>query len=147
GSCPGTANLAQISNGLSLSLVAPGVNDGVYFVRVRGANAFGLGDASDEAVIVVGQPASPPACAQGLSASVSGSTVLLRWNAVPGARTYMIEAGSTPGASNLANFSTGSALTEFVAGGVPAGVYYVRARAVTAAGMTRPSNEVVIVVP
>src|SRR5262249_33904829 len=58
-----------------------------------------------------------------------------------------IEAGSTPGASNLANFSTGSALTEFVAGGVPAGVYYVRARAGTAAGQTRPSDESVIVRP
>ncbi|HXI28247.1 MAG TPA: fibronectin type III domain-containing protein, partial [Vicinamibacterales bacterium] len=146
GSCPGLADLAQVPNGLALSLVAPGVGDGIYYVRVRGANANGVGVPSDEVAVVVGQPASAPACAQGLSVSVNGSTVALGWSPVPGATTYVIEAGSTSGLSNLANISTGSTSPQFIAGGVPAGVYYVRVRAVTASGVSRPSNEVVVVV-
>jgi hypothetical protein len=59
---------------------------------------------------------------------------------------YVLEAGSTPGASNLANFPTGNAATIFVASGVSAGTYYVRIRAMNAGGTSAPSNEVVVVV-
>ena len=40
--------------------------------------------------------------------------------------SYVIQAGSSPGAANLANADTGSIATTFTAGGVPAGSYYIR---------------------
>jgi hypothetical protein len=59
----------------------------------------------------------------------------------------VIEAGSTPGSSNLANLNTGSTATTFSAGGVPAGTYYVRVRAARPPqSVSSPSNELVVIV-
>jgi hypothetical protein len=83
-----------------------------------------------------------------LTSAVAGNTVTLSWTAPAGAvSAYVLEAGSGTGLADLANLSTGNALTTFVATSVPAGTYYVRVRAVdstSAAGP--PSNEVVVVV-
>jgi Tol biopolymer transport system component len=91
------------------------------------------------------QPLSAPA---NLSATVVGSTVTLAWTAPPGATVtnYVVEAGSAPGASNLASFSTNSTATTFVASGVGPGTYFVRVRAAGSGGTSPPSNEVTIVV-
>jgi hypothetical protein len=90
-----------------------------------------------------------PGAPTGLTASSTGSTVFLNWAAATGggaAAAYVIEAGSTPGAANLANFSTGSTATSFSAGGVGAGTYYVRVKATNAAGTSAASNEATLVV-
>ena len=58
---------------------------------------------------------------------------------------YVIEAGSTPGAANLARFSTGNNATAFYASGVGNGTYFVRVRAVSASGTSAPSNESTLV--
>ena len=79
----------------------------------------------------------------------SGSTVTLSWTAPGGgtAISYVIEASSAPGGlPNLANFSTGNALTTLVVPNVPAGTYYVRLRAVDASGSGAASNEVQLIV-
>jgi len=60
--------------------------------------------------------------------------------------SYVIEAGSLPGAANLANFSTGTPATSFFASGIPAGTYYVRVRGTTIGGTGPASNEAVLVV-
>lgn len=93
-----------------------------------------------------GGPRAPSGAPVRLTATAVGGNVTLRWTPAAGARAYIIEAGSVPGARNLANFSTGSAATEFRAGGVPSGVYYVRVRAVTSAGVSAASNEARLVV-
>jgi len=85
-----------------------------------------------------------------LAVTVSGSTVLLSWTA-PSSQdspvtSYTVEAGSSSGLANLANFNTGNAATSLTAPGVPAGTYYVRVRAVNAAGVSAASNEVIAVV-
>src|SRR5207253_4400086 len=102
-------------------------------------------------IYVFGEPmrSGAPGAPSGLTASSSGSSVTLTWTAPStGAATtsYTIEAGSSPGAANLANFSTGSSATMFSTSGVTPGTYYVRVRASNSAGVSAPSNEVTLVV-
>lgn len=99
-------------------------------------------------------PPAPPAPAVllapvNLVSSVSGSTVALSWSAAgSGAAptTYIIQAGSFSGGSDLAVMPTNNTATSFVASGVGAGTYYVRVLAGNADGTSAPSNEVVVVV-
>src|SRR5262249_29260511 len=66
-------------------------------------------------------PTSAPGPPSGLSVAAVGSNVSLSWFAPSSGGTptaYTVEAGSLPGAANLANFSTGSTATSFSASGV-----------------------------
>lgn len=83
-----------------------------------------------------------------LTSEVAQSTVTLAWAPSPdlGVRSYVVEAGSRAGLSDLARFDTGSLETALTVTGVPSGVYYVRVRAQSAAALSDPTNEVTIVV-
>jgi len=148
GSAPGLSNLAVVKTAdPSLVFVASGVGNGIYYVQIRAASPAGWGPPSKGIVVVVGDaPGGAPSTPINLTSTVVGSTVTLRWTATGPAAAYFIEAGSVPGIKNLANFSTGNSATEFTAGGVGPGVYYVRVRAATPAGVSGPSNEIVVVV-
>lgn len=112
----------------------------------RSQGFIGRFDAELVAGVGVGSPAAP-AAPSNLTASVSGTTVTISWTAGGGGQTsYVIEAGSSPGAADFANFDTKSAATFFFAPLVPNGTYYVRVRARNADGTSGPSNEVTIVV-
>jgi len=90
-----------------------------------------------------------PGAPRTLTASATGSSVLLNWAAPSdgGAPTsYLIDAGSGPGLSNVASFSTGNTALSFATGGVPDGTYYVRLRASNSIGVSPPSNEATLVV-
>jgi hypothetical protein len=94
-------------------------------------------------------PSAAPGAPRSFFVAASGSTVTLSWlaPATGGAPTaYIVEAGSSPGLVNLANFSTGSTSTIFTATGVGAGTYYVRVKAINAAGTSAASNEALLVV-
>jgi subtilisin-like proprotein convertase family protein len=155
GSASGVSNIVVYPTGnTATSYTAPGVAAGVYFVRVRAANHLGTSAPSNEVVFTVGggarpSPSGPPAPPIGLVASSNGSNVTIAWSLSPtgGSPTFFVlEAGSAPGRSDLANFSTGSPAPSFAAGGVPAGVYYVRVRAGNNAGISAASNDVVLAV-
>ena len=60
--------------------------------------------------------------------------------------SYVLEAGSATGLTNLANIITGSTATIFSAGGVGPGTYFVRIRAQNASGISGASNEAVLIV-
>ena len=145
GSTPGAANLANFPTGNTATIYsATGVGNGTYYVRVRAANASGVGPASPDATLVVGSCTAPPPAPAGLTNTVTGSTVSLTWNASPGAASYVLEAGSTTGASNLAVSDTANVTPQFVAPGVGAGVYFVRIRARNTCGTSSPSNETIV---
>src|SRR5262249_50214782 len=147
GSSPGASNLASFSTGsTATSCFAPGVGAGTYFVRVRASNAGGTSAPSNEVVIIVGSGCPAPSAPSGLSPSVAGSTVTLNWTAGAGATSYRLQAGSSPGQSNLADFDIGSAATTLVATNVGAGSYFVRVRSVNSCAIGDPSNEILVIV-
>jgi hypothetical protein len=88
-----------------------------------------------------------PSAPRGLAARVAGSTVTLTWAAPSSgtATTYILEAGTHPGASNAARASVGP-VTTLVVPGVPANTYYVRVIAVNGSAASTASNEIAVTV-
>ena len=149
GSSSGLANLANLSTGTTTTTFSTsGVNSGAYYVRIRATNSAGTSSPSNEALLIVGGGCSaPPAAPSGLHvASNGGGTVVLSWNAAVGATSYIVEAGSVPGATNLANSDLGSSGTSLIATSVGRGTYYVRIRGKNACGTGAASNEIVVTV-
>ncbi len=107
------------------------------------AGVLALAGAATLPVLLVAQ--APPPAPVGLSSSVQGTTVALSW--APGAGTvgphiYQLEVGSASGAANLVVAPVQS--PGLVTSGVPNGQYFVRVRTATAAGVSAPSNEIVV---
>ena len=88
-----------------------------------------------------------PAAVSGLSGTLNSGTLALVWSQPGGgcaATSYILQAGSAPGLSNLANFNTGNAATTYVASGVGPSTYYLRVVAVNGNGQSGPSNEILL---
>ena len=128
---------------------ASGVGAGSYYVRVKATNSTSTSPASNEALLNVGGgcTAAPPAPTGFTNTFKSNGTVTFVWNASANATTYIIEAGSTPGATNLANANLGSSATTATFNGVGNGVYFVRLRAQNTCGTSGVSNEVTLILP
>jgi predicted phage tail protein len=144
-----TANTGSAATTFSLT----GIGAGAHYVRVRAVTSAGTSGPSNEVTVSgSGGPPPPPgppppdgSAPSNLTAFVSGSTVSLNWTAPTSGgavSSYIVEVGSTSGASNLLTVNTGSAATTFSLTGIGAGTHYVRVRAVTSAGTSGPSNEV-----
>jgi hypothetical protein len=127
----------------SATVAAP---TGAFFVTLAAVNDCGISPASSETVVIVGSPVVPPTAPFELRSTLTNRTVTLSWAAPPigtGPFTYVIEAGSAPGRSNVVIVPIGSSS---VSANVGPGIYYVRVRAVGPAGLGPASNEVVVVV-
>ena len=150
GSTSGASNLANFATGSTATRFSTsGVPNGTYYVRVRASNSAGVSSASNEATLVVGPAACTAAPTPGtLSGTASASgTVVLTWTAASGTPTsYVIEAGSASGLSNLANSDLGSTALTFTANNVGAGTYYIRVRGKNACGVGAASNELQLTV-
>jgi hypothetical protein len=150
GSVSGANNLAVFDTGnTETTVTVTNVPAGTYYVRVRARNISGTSGPSNEVIVVVGAvpppPCPPPAAPAGLTAAVSGPSFTLQWNGIADALGYIVEAGSTPGGTNLAVVDTGTSASSYT-GTAPAGTYYVRVRARTACGTSGVSNEVVFTI-
>lgn len=147
GTSPGSSNVMNgvpVGTGLSVS---SNVVPGTYFVRLVAYNAAGASAQSQEISFQVAG-AQVPGVPAGVSVSLSGTVATLSWvppapDAGPTAATsYVIEVGTAPGARNIGAFNIGN--TTRFSSQVQPGVYYVRVRAVNAAGSSAPSAEVVL---
>lgn len=142
GSVAGASDIGTFGVGAGPTFAA-GAAPGAYFARLQAGSPCGVSASSRETVILIGG-VTPPA-APVVTADVAGSTVTVTWNAVPGAVSYQLDAGSGPLMSNVAATPTGA--TALVAHAVPSGTYYVRVHAMAAGGLRSTSREVVVIVP
>ena len=127
----------------SLAMPAP---PGVFTVRVTAIGDCGESVPSSPVILAVGGVLMPPGEPLDLAAAVTGNTVALTWGApVTGgaADGYVLEAGSGPGLADVARVTLHTASAGAAA--VPAGTYFVRVRAVNAAGVGAASSEVQVV--
>lgn len=116
---------------------------------MRAIATAGESAASNETMVTVGSAGgctTAPNAPGTLSATVSGLTIAFSWGPSPGcaATTYLLHAGNSPGASNIATLNVGNVL-QFSAT-APAGTYYVFVAAVNATGQSAHSNVVAVVV-
>jgi hypothetical protein len=113
--------------------------------------AFRSLNANDFDVIELGwrgaaAPCAAPGAPHSLTAAASGLNAHLAWQppaSGPPVSNYLLEAGSAPGGSNLAQAPLSAGQTTLQASAA-AGIYYVRVRAQNACGVSAPSNEVVV---
>jgi hypothetical protein len=101
------------------------------------------------AVYPSGLPTQLPGMPTGLTGSIVGTSGSLAWVAPTGGGridTYVIEAGSSSGLTNLANVVTGNTQLAISFTGIPPGLYFVRVRARNAVGTGPPSNEIQLAV-
>ena len=135
----------------STTLQASGVAPGTYYVRVRARNGLGISAPSNETQVVVGVILPGPGCPgppRSLTGAGSIGTVTLSWQPpISGTvQSYIIDAGTAPGATNIGTLNNGLSTT-FSRAGVPAGVYYFRTRAAgPGCAPSAPSNEVAVTV-
>jgi hypothetical protein len=146
GQAPGSANLGAIPvrNVTTFATPAP---RGTYYVRVRAVNRCGLSGPSNEVAIVLDGTTTLPVTPTGFVGGVNGRTVTFQWTpATTGGlpARYQIEAGSTSGGV-IAVLPTTS--TQLVVPNAPSGTFYVRVRAVNAAGASEPTADIPITVP
>ena len=143
GSRPGASDVGQFDVGAATEVTAS-AGPGVYYVRVRARNSYGLGEASIERTITVGPELSAP---QSLRVAVQGRRVTLTWFAplTGGATYYELLVGSAPLQSDIGTLLVANVTTISV-DEVPTGIYYVRVRAGNARGPGAESNEVVVLV-
>jgi predicted phage tail protein len=138
----GASDIATLPTGATRRFVTD-APPGVYYVRVATDSACGQGAVGPDIEIAVA--GALPLPAPSITAQVTGDTVMITWQAVPGAIGYRLDAGNGPLRANAATVTTAS--TSVVAQGVPPGTYYLRVRARLAGGAeTEASNELVIMV-
>jgi hypothetical protein len=141
GSAPGERDLAAIvlRGTTTFTATAP---TGLYYLTVVARNASGAGPPSNEVALQAGCVAPPPVPSP-LTFTTAGATVTLWWAAAATASSYALEAGQTPGSSNLGVLPLGN--VQSLTATVPLGAYYVRARASNACGTSGPTNEAAVI--
>ena len=90
-----------------------------------------------------------PPRAENLTANVTGRVVTLEWTnqaSRPIATGLVVEAGSSPGLSDLAQLPIAAGQVALTVPDVPPGTYYVRVRSFNGSGLGEASNEISIVI-
>jgi hypothetical protein len=139
---PVVASLTSASTSATMA-VPPGVA-GDFNVVVTGLNAGGAGPPSERhdftLGIAAGTCATAPAPVGDLGGSVTAGFARVSWTAVPGATSYLIQAGTHPGSADLyARTNVGSA-TEASAAVAEGFRGWVRVVAVNACGASLPAD-------
>lgn len=143
GSAPGLADLAVVRLGNVSSISFP-VPPGRYYVRLRGVSDLGESPATADLFLSPPQ-IDLPGAPLNLRSTNNAGALTLQWSA-PAAggpvSGYVVEAGTSPGAADIGAIQVGA--VESVSLPLATGTFYVRVRAMNAAGTGQPSNEAVV---
>ena len=139
------AVVASLTSAATSATVAvpPGVA-GDFSVVVTGVNAAGTGPPSERRDFTLGSTAAvcaaAPAPVGDLAGSVTAGFARALWTAVPGATSYLIQAGSQPGTADLYALTNLGSATQAGAA-VPEGFRgWIRVVAVNACGSSLPAD-------
>ena len=153
GASPGTANVAVLPLAASArSVPLPAGVSGTFYFRLIALYANGTTGASPELKVALGGgggggPAAP-APPTNFRAAMTGADLVLTWDppADVSVSTVVADVGTVSGSANLAVAAPLGKFGPYVVPNAPAGSYYLRLRAVSAAGASSPSNEASVVV-
>src|SRR5205814_1962157 len=97
GTAAGAESATPVETGITAATFTDtGRTNGVaLFYKVAGVNGSGTGASSSE--VTVTPVPIVPAAPTGLAATAGNAQVLLTWTATPGAATYNVHRGTTPG--------------------------------------------------
>ncbi len=130
----------------NFTAVVPAHLSGDYTVRVRAANAAGVGGPSSEVRVTPSTCVAPPQSPVTLDAVVTGAVAELRWSAATGgAEQYAIEVGSRVSEADLGTFLTDGPVLSWRAQ-APVNSYFVRVRGRNPCGLGPASPERVVFV-
>ncbi len=139
---------ASANGGISWTLINNGLrNRTVQALTISSDAKVIYAGTFGEGVFRLGSvPAATLSAPTNLAASISGSSITITWTA-PAAggtpTTYVLEAGSSFGGTDIASFSTGSTAATFSTNVGGNATFYIQVRAGNSVGTSGPSNEVV----
>lgn len=149
GSGPGLADLATLPLGPgTTTFTAGGLPGGTYFIRMRAAGPALAGPPSNEVTVTVPGTCTPPATPVLFQVVKSAGTVTISWQLPPlgtsAPSQFVLEAGSAPGASDLAVLPlSGTSVTATP----PPGNYHVRVLATNSCGSSPKSADASFTIP
>ncbi|MGE3275264.1 MAG: fibronectin type III domain-containing protein [Vicinamibacterales bacterium] len=146
---PGGAPAARVASGTtSTSVNIPAGTTGTFYASVTALNGSTAGTASSPVAFTIGSAGpgpctSAPPAPTGLTGGVSGGVASVSWTASAGATSYVVQAGSASGGTNIFNANVGA--NTAVSAAVPAGFSaFVQVLAVNACGTSGPSTPISI---
>ena len=120
---------------------------GVYYLRLRAANACGVSPVSNEVAVTLDGTVPLPAPPTGVVTAVTGNVVSVAWTPPTSGGTpagYQVEGGNVRGGV-IAVATT--PVPVLVVPGAPSGTYYIRVRSFNAAGVGSATADVTVTVP
>ncbi|HXG90061.1 MAG TPA: matrixin family metalloprotease [Vicinamibacterales bacterium] len=137
---PVLASVTTSSTSITVA-IPPGTN-GTFNAVVTPINSAGAGPASDPATFTIGSAGciGAPSTPTGVNGSVVNGTATVNWTGSVQATSYVVQAGSVQGASDLLNANIGNS-TAVSASGLPQGFRaFVRIIAVNSCGQSAPTS-------
>lgn len=138
--------VANTSSATNFTEIVPGLMDGKYFVRIRTINQHGAPGAWNKPIAFVVDTVAP--LATNVTAPVNNTIVTngkpqIKWKAVKGVTRFWVQIATSPtfASSSLVvsnSYATKTSYTLQAYEALPEGTYYVRVRAIDAAGNVGP---------